>query len=116
MWQQIGHKTRKFKLRPYPDGNRPHLKYVLNYREEGKRKRAFFETKEQATSFAASNFELSRRPSVRKRRVAPQAARQYLCCPGASKIVRRLIHHEVRTFAVRSAPPLRDESTKLARR
>jgi len=35
-------KTRKFKLRPYPDGNRPHLKYVINYREEGKRKARVF--------------------------------------------------------------------------
>jgi integrase len=37
------------------------LKFVVNYREAGKRKRSFFETKEQAESFAAfKNAELKR--------------------------------------------------------
>ena len=45
--------TRKIKVRKYSDSNRPHLKFVVNYREAGKRKRTFFETKEQAASVAA---------------------------------------------------------------
>ena len=47
MWQ------RKIRIRRYSDSNRPHLKFVVNYREAGKRKRTFFETKQQADSFAA---------------------------------------------------------------
>src|SRR6266849_6369728 len=31
----------------------PRLKFVVNYREAGKRKRSFFETKEQAEAFAS---------------------------------------------------------------
>jgi integrase len=51
----------KIKVRRYSDSNRPHLKFVVNYREAGKRKRTFFETKEQAGSFAAfKNDELKR--------------------------------------------------------
>ena len=51
----------KIKVRKYGDGNRPHLKFVVNYREAGKRKRSFFETREQAASFAAfKNAELIR--------------------------------------------------------
>ena len=46
-------RQRKIKVRKYSDTNRPHLKFVVNYREAGKRKRSFFETKEQAASFAA---------------------------------------------------------------
>jgi integrase len=54
-------RTRKIKIRRYSDSNRPHLKFVVNYRETGKRKRSFFETKEQAASFAAfKNAELKR--------------------------------------------------------
>src|SRR5215472_4112051 len=45
--------ARKIKVRKYSDSNRPHLKYVVNYREAGKRKRTFFESKEAAGSFAA---------------------------------------------------------------
>jgi integrase len=64
-WQQYGNSQavgqRKIKVRKYTDGNRPHLKFVVNYREAGKRKRSFFETKEQAASFAAfKNAELKR--------------------------------------------------------
>ena len=51
----------KIKVRKYGDGNRPHLKFVVNYREAGKRKRSFFETRERAASFAAfKNAELIR--------------------------------------------------------
>jgi integrase len=51
----------KVKVRKYSDSNRPHLKFVVNYREAGKRKRTFFETKEQAESLAAfKNAELKR--------------------------------------------------------
>jgi integrase len=54
-------RARKIKVRRYSDSNRPHLKFVVNYRETGKRKRSFFETKEQAESFAAfKNAELKR--------------------------------------------------------
>ena len=65
MWQQCGndydHRARKIRIRRYSDSNRPHLKFVVGYRETGKRKRSFFETKEQAESFAAfKNAELKR--------------------------------------------------------
>jgi integrase len=51
----------KIKVHKYSDGNRPHLKFVVGYREAGKRKRSFFETKEQAQSFASfKNAELVR--------------------------------------------------------
>ena len=54
-------RQRKIRVRKYSDGNRPHLKFVVNYREAGKRKRSFFETKDQAESFAAfKNAELKR--------------------------------------------------------
>jgi integrase len=56
-----GMRRRKIRIRRYSDSNRPHLKFVVNYREAGKRKRSFFETKEQAESFAAfKNAELKR--------------------------------------------------------
>jgi integrase len=52
---------RKITVRRYSDSNRPHLKFVVNYREAGKRKRIFFETKEQAESFGSfKNAELRR--------------------------------------------------------
>jgi integrase len=52
---------RKIKVRKYSDSNRPHLKFVVNHREAGKRKRSFFETETQAKSFAAlKNAELHR--------------------------------------------------------
>lgn len=54
-------RRRKIKVREYSDSNRPHLKFVVNYREAGKRKRSFFETETQAKSFAAlKNAELHR--------------------------------------------------------
>ena len=54
-------RRRKIRVRRYSDSNRPHLKFVVNYREAGKRKRSFFETKEQAESFVAfKNAELKR--------------------------------------------------------
>jgi integrase len=54
-------RQRKIKVRRYSDSNRKHLKFVVNYREAGKRKRSFFETKEQAESFVAfKNAELKR--------------------------------------------------------
>jgi integrase len=54
-------RRRKIRVRKYADSNRPHLKFVVNYREAGKRKRSFFETKEQAESFAGfKNAELKR--------------------------------------------------------
>jgi len=54
-------RPRKIRVRKYTDAHRPNLKFVVNYREAGKRKRTFFETKEQAESFAAfKNAELKR--------------------------------------------------------
>jgi integrase len=63
--QQYGNdmavRRRKMRVRRYTDSNRPALHFVVNYRETGKRKRKFFETKEQAESFAAfKNAELKR--------------------------------------------------------
>src|SRR5205809_5091136 len=53
-------RKRKIRVRRYTDSNRPHLKFVVNYREAGKRKRSFFETKERATTFAEQrNIELN---------------------------------------------------------
>jgi integrase len=49
----VSRRRRKIKVRPYHDKTRPHLRYVVNYRELGKRKRTYFETKEAADSFAA---------------------------------------------------------------
>jgi integrase len=43
----------KIKVRKYSDRNRPHIKFVVNYREAGKRKRKFFETEAAAKSEAA---------------------------------------------------------------
>jgi integrase len=45
-------RQRKINVRRYSDSNRPHFKFVVNYREAGKRKRKFFEAKEPATAFA----------------------------------------------------------------
>src|SRR5215475_3463124 len=54
-------RKRKIKVCGYSDSNRPHLKFVVNYREAGKRKRSFFETEAQAKSFAAfKNAELAK--------------------------------------------------------
>jgi integrase len=54
-------RQRKIRVRKYSDSNRRHLKFVVNYREAGKRKRIFFETKEHAESFVVfKNAELKR--------------------------------------------------------
>src|SRR5262249_39457591 len=46
-------RPRKIRVREYKSKKRPHLKFLVNYRAAAKRKRTFFETKEQAASFAA---------------------------------------------------------------
>jgi integrase len=52
---------RKIKVTKYSDSNRPHFKFVVNYREAGQRRRKFFGSKEQAQSFAGfKNAELKR--------------------------------------------------------
>ena len=52
-------RQRRIRVRKYSDSNRPHLKFVVNHREAGKRKRAFFETKAEADTFAGNrNIEL----------------------------------------------------------
>jgi len=54
-------RQRKIKVRKYSDRNRPHIKFVVNYREAGKRKRKFFEAKESGSAFAAfKNAELEK--------------------------------------------------------
>src|SRR5215475_4394707 len=54
-------RKRKIKVCGYSDSNRPHLKFYVNYREAGKRKRSFFETEAQAKNFASfKNAELQR--------------------------------------------------------
>jgi integrase len=54
-------RSRKIGARRYSDTNRPHLKFVVNYREAKKRKRTFFATREEATDFARiKNAELKR--------------------------------------------------------
>jgi integrase len=52
-------RRQKIRVRKYRDNARPHLKFVVNFRESGKRKRAFFETKQEADTFAENrNIEL----------------------------------------------------------
>jgi integrase len=54
-------RQRKMKVRKYSDSKRPHLKFMVNYREAGRRKRTFFGTKAAADSFVAfKNAELTR--------------------------------------------------------
>src|SRR5215469_3543258 len=43
---------RKHRVREYHDSKRPHLKFVVNTKEAGKRSRQFFETKKEAETFA----------------------------------------------------------------
>lgn len=40
-----------FRLKRYNDANRPGLKFVVNFRDSGKRSRRFFETKKEAETF-----------------------------------------------------------------
>jgi integrase len=49
----VSRRRRKIKVHSYRDKTRPNLRYVVNYREVGKRKRTYFETKDAADSFAA---------------------------------------------------------------
>ena len=50
---------RKHKVREYHDSKRPHLKFVVNTKEAGKRSRQFFETKKEAETLAQQkNIEL----------------------------------------------------------
>jgi integrase len=57
----MGVRKRKIRAREYNSKERPHLEFVVNYREAGKRKRSFFETEAQAKSFAAlKNAELAK--------------------------------------------------------
>jgi len=43
---------RPCKVKPYADKNRPHLKFVVNYRRNGNRVRSFFQNKKEAQTFA----------------------------------------------------------------
>jgi len=52
-------RMRKHRVREYNDTTRPHLKYVVNTKEGGKRSRHFFETKKEAETFTRQkNIEL----------------------------------------------------------
>lgn len=44
---------RKVKVRKYNNPQRPHLRFVVGFRQSGKRSQKFFETREQAASFAS---------------------------------------------------------------
>jgi integrase len=41
-----------YQAKPYRDENRPHLKFVVNYKQNGRRARSFFENEKVAKSFA----------------------------------------------------------------
>jgi integrase len=43
---------RTCKVRPYQNKKQPHLKFVVNYKRNGKRARSFFETKKEAQTYA----------------------------------------------------------------
>src|SRR5438132_1812599 len=43
---------RTFRPRPYHDARRPHLRFVVNFKKNGKRVRSFFESKKVAETFA----------------------------------------------------------------
>ena len=50
---------KKFKARPYADKTKPKLKFVVNFKQAGKRSRQFFESKTKADTFASlKNIEL----------------------------------------------------------
>ncbi len=40
-----------YRIKPYRDANRPLLKFVVNFKDSGKRARRFFETKKEAETF-----------------------------------------------------------------
>lgn len=90
---------RKIKARPYRDKIRPHLKFVVNYRESGRRKRKYFETREEAESFAAfKNAErkthgLEHSEFPEKLRIMAQEATEQLQPFG--KTIRDAAHHYV---------------------
>src|SRR5215471_2051092 len=43
---------RTYRVRKYQDKGRPHLKFVVNFKKNGKRGRSFFENKKEAQTFA----------------------------------------------------------------
>lgn len=52
-------RQRKIRVRKYKNTDRPNLHFVVNHRQAGKRKRTFFETKDEAETFAQNrNIEL----------------------------------------------------------
>ncbi len=66
----VPRRRRKVKVRPYHDPARPKLKFVVNHREAGRRRRSYFPTKEEAQSFATfKNAEL-KTEGYRARRVS----------------------------------------------
>src|SRR2546421_8920485 len=60
-WQRmatVANMNTPFRFRPYRDSNRPALRFVVNFAENGKRSRKFFETKREAETFVqARNIE-----------------------------------------------------------
>src|SRR5262245_26213128 len=95
----VGVSRRKIKVRKYKDENRPNLKFVVGYREAGKRKRSFFETKEAADSFASfKNVERKRNGIAHsefpeKLRIMAQEAAEQLQPFG--KTIREAVQHYV---------------------
>lgn len=49
---KLTRRPRKVRARPYRDPKRPNLKYVVNWRESGERRRRYFETQAEAAQFA----------------------------------------------------------------
>ena len=50
---KLTRRPRKVRARPYRNPERPLLRYVVNYREAGERRRRYFEKEAEATTFAA---------------------------------------------------------------
>ena len=49
---KLTRRPRKVRARTYRNKERPHLRFVVNYREAGERRRRYFETQAEAAQFA----------------------------------------------------------------
>ena len=54
---KLSRRPRKVRVRPYRNHKRPHLKFVVNFRESGQRRRRYFESQAEAAQFAADRNE-----------------------------------------------------------
>src|SRR5215467_9518023 len=50
-------RPRKVRAKPYRNPKRPHLRFVVNFRESDERRRRYFETQAEAAQFAADKNE-----------------------------------------------------------